>query len=290
MSLSFSQRYGHKEVRDVFQTQGIDEELMNGIWNALQVTCFSGNYNLINYYVGVRNDQRLIDLCRMLWGDYFKKRLHEFPKRWESFEKELEEYFFKKANWYEIYDLIEFISNTLRGDNYKGYKIEINTVLEKEMSGFRLIDKKITPIVDEVEIQSIDEAINNSELKHVSTHIESALALMADREHPSYRNSIKESISAVEGVAKLITNDKKVTLKPALDRLDELLSIPLHGALKSGFLNIYGYTSDGDGIRHALTEDANVSFEDAKFMLVACSAFVNYLISKAGVAGIEIKE
>ena len=42
------------------------------------------------------------------------------------------------------------------------------------------------------------------------------------------------------------------------------------------------------GIRHAegLT-DPNVGREEAQFMLVACSAFVNYLTEKARQAGVD---
>jgi hypothetical protein len=43
---------------------------------------------------------------------------------------------------------------------------------------------------------------------------------------------------------------------------------------------MYGYTSDADGIRHALLDQPSLSFEDAKFMLVSCSAFANYLVAK----------
>jgi len=44
---------------------------------------------------------------------------------------------------------------------------------------------------------------------------------------------------------------------------------------------LYGYTSDSGGIRHALSdEDVTPTFEDAKFMLVSCSAFINYLKAK----------
>ncbi|MGQ9708742.1 MAG: AbiJ-NTD4 domain-containing protein, partial [bacterium] len=35
-------------------------------------------------------------------------------------------------------------------------------------------------------------------------------------------------------------------------------------------------------------DEPNLSFEDAKFMLVSCSAFINYLITKAAKAGIKI--
>ncbi|AYM99371.1 hypothetical protein [Chryseobacterium sp. 3008163] len=70
----------------------------------------------------------------------------------------------------------------------------------------------------------------------------------------------------------------------ALDKIKGKLKI--HSALERGFKQIYGYTSDTDGIRHALTEDNNCDFEDAKFMLVSCSAFINYLVIKADKAGI----
>ena len=49
-----------------------------------------------------------------------------------------------------------------------------------------------------------------------------------------------------------------------------------------------GYTSDTDGIRHGLTEEINCDFEDAKFMLVTCNTFINYLVIKANKAGIII--
>ena len=70
----------------------------------------------------------------------------------------------------------------------------------------------------------------------------------------------------------------------ALDKIKGKLKI--HSALERGFKQIYGYTSDTDGIRHALTEEATCDFEDAKFMLVSCSAFINYLVIKANKAGI----
>lgn len=62
--------------------------------------------------------------------------------------------------------------------------------------------------------------------------------------------------------------------------------IAIHPALKKGFSNIYGYTSDASGIRHALLDEPNLDFENAKYMLVSCSAFINYLASKAAKAGI----
>lgn len=64
--------------------------------------------------------------------------------------------------------------------------------------------------------------------------------------------------------------------------------VDVHPALRGAFQKLYGYTSDADGIRYALLEESNLDFEDAKFMLVSCSAFVNYLKAKAAKAGLNL--
>ena len=113
------------------------------------------------------------------------------------------------------------------------------------------------------------------------------MAKLSDRLTPDYRNSIKESISALESIAKVISKNPKDSLGAALDKIKGKLKI--HPALERGFKQIYGYTSDTDGIRHALTEETTCDFADAKFMLVSCSAFINYLVIKANKAGISLK-
>lgn len=76
------------------------------------------------------------------------------------------------------------------------------------------------------------------------------------------------------------------TLGPALSAVDK--KAKLHPSLKEAFQKLYGYTSDAQGIRHALMDEPTLDVEDAKFMLVSCSAFVNYLVVKAQKAGIAI--
>ena len=60
----------------------------------------------------------------------------------------------------------------------------------------------------------------------------------------------------------------------------ETNGVVIHSAMKAGFEKMYGYTSDADGIRHGGIDFTNAPAEDAKYMLVSCSAFVNYLIEK----------
>lgn len=117
-------------------------------------------------------------------------------------------------------------------------------------------------------------------MKAVETHLRTALDYISNRENPEYRNSVKESISAVESFCSIMTGDGKATLGKALTQIEQ--SHKIHGALKEAFSSLYGYTSDSGGIRHSLLEDdVNVTLGDAKFMLVSCSAFINYLKTKS---------
>lgn len=155
---------------------------------------------------------------------------------------------------------------------------ELNALFEEEFVGYRMIANKITPITNEVEINEIKTSLD-IEFEGCKSHIKKGLSLLSDREKPDYKNSIKESISAVESICQIICKDDKATLGKALNKLEES-GIKLHKSLKEAFSKLYGYTSDEGGIRHAEgLFESNVSFEDAKFMLVTCCAFVNYLIS-----------
>jgi hypothetical protein len=149
------------------------------------------------------------------------------------------------------------------------------------------VGRNVTQITSDEEIGEIEQALDAPKgLKPVRTHLRRALELMSDRESPDYRNSVKESISAVEAICNLIAGDTKATLGQALKEIEKIVA--LHPSLRSAFDKLYGYTSDAEGIRHALLEEPNLSFEDAKFMLVSCSAFVNYLVTKSSKAGIKL--
>ena len=153
-----------------------------------------------------------------------------------------------------------------------------------EYVGYRFVDGRITPITDKNEIESIEDACNN-EFEGTRAHIRKAVGFIADREHKDYKNCIKESILAVESICSIIVGNEKATLGQAIKRLEDN-GLIIHSALKNAFSNLYGYTSDEGGVRHANGMfESDVTFEEAKFMLVSCSAFVNYLTANYGKVG-----
>ena len=71
----------------------------------------------------------------------------------------------------------------------------------------------------------------------------------------------------------------QATLGKAIKKLKDS-GVHIHSAMENAFTSLYGYTSDANGIRHGGIDFTAAPSEDAKYMLVSCSAFVNYLIEK----------
>lgn len=76
-------------------------------------------------------------------------------------------------------------------------------------------------------------------------------------------------------MARIVAENPKATLGDALKAIEKRGS--LHTALKDGFMKLYGYTSDEGGIRHAMLDEPNLTPADARYFLLSCTSFVNYL-------------
>ena len=275
--MKFSERYGFTNIKSALQIDSIDDELWNSLRNCIHVCFFdvkgaepmdsiSSNTNF--------------PILKEIWFEFLKKPIDELLSYTFNLQVYtcLKSYFFD-LEWYEVYDFVEFMGEFRPNDSFITL---VNNVLEREKAGYRFVSEKITPITNEQEIEAIESAINRgSQYAGVSAHLQEALNKLSDRENPDYRNSIKESVSAIESLCAEISGEKNATLGKTLGILEKKRG--LHKSLKTAFSSIYGYTSDADGIRHAMMEESNVTFAKAKYMLVVCSAFVNYLIEELNI-------
>ena len=279
--MKFSERMGITPKKAI-QLGSMDVDLQNGLWNVVY------EYFLHNFDIYDSAEEcMLYREFYILWRDLLKLPADEIPHHGTDCLKYLKRRYFD-YHWYEIYDFLEFLYD-LSIPEMENFISDCNAVLEKEKAGYRVVIRQITPITDEQEMAEIEKAIAESgklNQSAVKDHLENALNKLADRQEPDYRNSIKESISAVESLVRVIISDPKKSLGDALNLIDQ--KIKIHPALKGGFKKIFGYTSDADGIRHAMTEDSKCELEDAQYMLISCSAFINYLIVKANKAGIKL--
>lgn len=278
--MRFSQRIGKKDIRQVLQIDSIDNVLENRLWNNI----LNDFIDEIDNYASSYQESKRAGVFKYIWENFFELKADEIPSYTNGgvYTAGMTEYikeWFLKAEWYEKYDFIEFLSElseTLR----LNFTTKVNHTLKRELAGYAIIQNKIVQITSEQEVNAIEDALKySSKYKSVETHLSQALELLSNRENPDYRNSVKESISSVEAYCAILTNDSKATLGKALSQIEKTHKI--HSALKSSFSALYGYTSDAGGIRHSLLEDdIKVTLEDAKFMLISCSAFINYLKSK----------
>lgn len=263
---SFSERYGYTKPSDALIIEQIPEGIINAIINCLQDLENYGDYNLLKETV---------------WLFFLNKKRAEFDDYYDCIELFLEN---REVEWYYKLNLLEFIVGQVARLFSEGtcslFVRNINSDFERLNYGYRIINNLVTPITSKEEIKSIEEAIGSAK-DNIKEHLNSALKHLADKEKPDYRNSIKESISAVGVLCREMTEEND--LGKALFVLEKKQG-KLHPQLKAAFDNLYSYVNEKkSGIRHELMDESGSyvpTFHEAKFMLVTCSAFINYLNGK----------
>ena len=270
----FSERYGYKTLSEDIILERITLELHNALcscFDRLNAYMQEKTHSVVYYY----------GLQRYIWTRFLNNREAEY-----NFGNDIVVDFLinPEIEWYEKFDIVEeamYYLTIAKFPIIKGAKFfdslkdDLNSELERLNAGYRVVDRFITDIISEEEIYAVTTAIEDND-ESVKTHIQNAVMLYSRRPEADYRNSIKESISAVEAFCRKKTGEN--TLGKALDHLEKD-GIFMPQTLKVAFEKLYAYTNNGDtGIRHALVVgDSIPTNAEALFMLVSCSAFVNYL-------------
>ena len=262
----FSERYGY--VEKPLQLEGIATELRNRIWNTYASEVCTDIVGMDSHYI-----EEIMDACGLAFNNI--NGTADLQMNLISFRK-----WFMKTEWYRIYDFIEIYLSFLHGKEQTNARHDFNAVLKAENAGYRVVRNQVVPITNENEISCIENA-QQTAFSSVNTHIKKAAELFSRRPQPDYDNSIKESISAVEALCCIITGEsgKNATLGKTIKKLKDN-GVHIHPSMENAFSSLYGYTNDENGIRHGGIDFNGAPAEDAKYMLVSCSAFVNYLIEK----------
>ena len=156
---SFSQRKGLKQVPEVAQVGGMSDELRNSLWNALDVVFWSAS----NFRYGRSGGTGEIEeFSRLLWFHHFKKPVDSRPgygysTRGSQILKEIRSHFFR-CEWNEVYDFLEFVVRTYASEKPR-IPDYLNTILERELAGYRFVDGVIVDITDAQEVALLSEAL-----------------------------------------------------------------------------------------------------------------------------------
>jgi len=183
MRKRFSERYGHVTPRESFQVESMSPELKNRIWNQIQIYYFDnievsldasieptriqrgfGSRNLIEIsgetFMQILNDEEYSFFVN-IYDSFFKMNIK--PSGFlDDINKKVKQKF-DRFSWYEVYDFIEYVSETFPNSTVNSnFRVKINEVLEEERSGYRFVNEFIAPVIDEVEINEIEEVFESS--------------------------------------------------------------------------------------------------------------------------------
>ena len=291
----FSERIGKPTCAVTIQLDEFDDRtrtfISNLLFDFLQIT-FQNDAQFRKQPYGNTPVPLSSDFCKNLGQDVFSFRNHlqeGYVYNWVDFYTSNIENALDNAPYNEILDLLEYICNWLSAKTNscsEHFQRNFNTLFQQEYVGYRFISKRIVPITDELEISEIEQACKTP-FDGARAQLQKALGFLSDRENPDYKNCVKESISAVEATCRIIAEKDSATLGEALKLLAKH-GLKLHPCLNSGIDKLYSYACDQGGVRHAEHEaESIVTFEEAKFMMVTCSAIVNYLVAEYGKHGAE---
>jgi hypothetical protein len=273
--LTFKQAEGLEELPRPLDRNSLSPRLRAKLWEFYYKAAFYG-YQLRDWSLYVLKDE---------YVELLHQPITKFPHASYEHSERLEKLFIK-GEFAEVMQHLQFVlrhrfcPKELRNlvefiftDNQAAWKL----LYEGEETTF-------IPSSNVYEVSAIDKAykeLKQAEFGGGKTHLINASEALAQGK---WNDSIRESISAVESVAKKICNDPNADLSKALSKLEQS-GTNIHGALKNAFNNMYGYTSDEKGIRHSLVEQGHQCDQaDAQFMLGACASFISYLFAKAKIS------
>ena len=279
--LTFSQAQGYEELPGPLKLEQLPSKARTHIWNvfylfinttkeygAWNTAYVGGVWREILYAKHIHHDNLPLDE----WDGSFKHH------------KQLLRRSVEKLPFNQVFDLIQFVIR--RSQCPQEFIDQMKGVFASSRLAYTIDETPpptIIPAVTEAEGDAIIESLQTLGLAGLdgsAAHLRNAAECINGSD---WAGSIRESIHAVESVARRLDPNASGTLGPALASLEKHQA--LHPALKGAFLKLYGYTSDEQGVRHALLDQssANVGMDEAVFMLGACASFASYLWRKHAV-------
>ena len=271
----FSQRIGARPP----PRSGLEEaspELRTALWNVLHKPAFPNEDE---------HRERALAHARALWN-HLGWRTDQVPQLPHQMRESLATEWFS-CRWHEFFDLIEFTARTLATSvspvRQQWFEM-LNRILESKGCAYRFVAERIVPLTNSTEATEVMRGAESA-IPDVCVHIREAAKLLPPNAGANPRNSIRESIAAVEAALRHLNGNPSATLSEGLAVFEDKHG-PFHPSLRQGLAMLYAYTADESGVRHALSEESGgVSGDDARFMLVTCSAFTNYLVTLSANAG-----
>jgi hypothetical protein len=196
-------------------------------------------------------------------------------------------YHLKQCSWLEFYDFVELVGGLLLAredddpfseDYYKNYQARLNALLQEDSIGWSLDNRShLTRQIPKALAKRVKLTEDQLSDKFATARVHYQKAVTYLYQHPiDEANSVKEIVSALESVAKVIVPQAS-TLGDAIKTLrkDSAYSAHLLDALEK----LYVYSNATPLIRHGHATPGRPSLPEAELSLHIGVAFIRYLIN-----------
>ena len=273
----FTERMGLKPP----QTQpedDISESTSNCLWNAVYES----------YFICITPSERLPwhygprpfciprkTMFEKLWLDFFEQRIDKMPMP-ESFVNAFD-ILYHNLSGFQKFDFVEAIWEYGPPESRDSFGEKCDKCLKKRDEQYRFVEGQVVPDMPDEEKKSVEDAIEvEKSFDGKDSRLKQALFHLSNRKDPDYLSSMQNSIWALELVIKEVAG-KEVATKgfgTALAKLEE--KVELEKSLKDSISSLYGWTNH-IGVRHGTPVKKELKEENALFLLVTCSAYINYI-------------
>lgn len=269
--LTFAQTQGLAPLPSQAELGTISKETVARLWNVIHA--WTG-YGSSSVYDPLNRDQEIV--LKQWWVNAAHRMIDESPGDVEDWRKVLKAEV--QGGFLRAYNLSQFLLDSRQFS--EPFAIALSVALNESRAAYRVLDRKIVPFLSDAEHDQLVTAIKASgdiDAAGARAHLLTAGSRLTQGD---WAASIQECIAAVESAARFVSGDHSRELGPILSKLRDN-GIIKHGALAAALKQLYGYTSDEQGIRHSLVlkDEANVSEREAFLMLGLCASFVTYLLS-----------
>jgi hypothetical protein len=280
--LTFEQAEGAEPLPSQLKLKELSPELRARLW-AIFYQELSDAQDPLESETYARLDGPVVNLLYNWHVTRCFRAADEFRARYDYWVAELKS-LFMEGDYLEIFGFVQWVLRC--EDKPYEFEVEVSNVLRTCRAAYAVFENDtIIPIGSDADRETLARAFADvaaSEFHGARAHLRNAGSELTVG---NYGPSVRESIQAVESVARVLEPSAK-TLAPALAKLEK--SVRIHHNLQAGFGQLYNFTSDEKGVRHPLLDKpgAQVDETDALYMLGSCAAFVSYLINKARQAGL----
>ena len=190
------------------------------------------------------------------------------------------------CNWWQYYDICEVLwANPYSEYSQQKHEVDIaekiNSLFRDEQIGFELreggIEKVGSGFIDS-QIKETRYLLKEPEFKGADQHFEKAIKALNIRPKPDVENCIKDAVSAIESVGRIITNDENALLSDIIKSAVKKGAIPQ--PLDQTFQKLYAYRGNEPGVAHGATDISKVTADEAELILTMSAAMIIYLVKK----------